>query len=119
MDIRLADVFLIGPDVSDEKYAMEKFFDFKGDVHDVLVSPFLDGLKKLPVWRYYKVERERDIDQISFEVYGTLFYAWMIQYFNDTVDEVFPDGTILNLFNENDLEELYKNIANGDLEQIS
>lgn len=104
----------------EDKYDLEKFLEFKGDTYDVLCSPFLDGLRRLPVWRYYKVEEGfREIDQIAYHVYGNLFYAWLIQYYNDTIEEVFSDGTILNLFSSIDLEELYKNISNGDLEQIS
>lgn len=120
MDERLENVFLIGDEATEERYALEKFFAFKGDGHDVLCSPFLDGLRKLPVWRYYKVDNgEKDIDLISWDAYGTLFYSWLIQYYNDTIDEVFPEGTILSLFDEGDLEELYKNISNGELEDIS
>lgn len=120
MDDRLKKVFLISSEATEERYALEKFLEFKGDTYDVLCSPFLDGLRKLPVWRYYKVEDgARDIDMIAYEVYGSLFYAWLIQYYNDTSEEVFSDDTILNLFSETDLEELYKNISNGDLEQIS
>ena len=120
MDAGIENVFLINSGTFDEQYDIGKFIEFKGDVYDVLVSPFLDGIKKLPVWRYYKVEDgEKDIDLISFDVYGTLFYGWIIQYYNDTTEEVFKEGDILNLFNESDLEELYKNISNGNLEQIS
>lgn len=120
MDERLEDLFLISNEATEERYALEKFMQFKGDAYDVLCSPFLDGLIKLPVWRYYRVDDgEKDIDMISYDAYGTLFYAWLIQYYNDTIDETFPEGTILNLFDENDLEELYKNISAGDLEDIS
>ena len=120
MDDRLKDLFLISTDATDERFSPDKFFEFKGDAYDMLISPFLDGLRKLPVWRYYKVdEGARDIDLIAYQVYGNLFYGWLIQYYNDTIEETFPDGTILNLFSESDLEELYKNIANGNLEQIS
>lgn len=120
MDNRLENVFLISDIATEERYSIEKFLEFKVDSYDVLCAPFLDGLRKLPVWRYYKVdEGAKDIDLISYDVYDTLFYGWMIQYYNDTNEEVFPDGTILKLFSVIDLEELYKNISNGDLEQIS
>lgn len=120
MDNRIENLFLISTEPVNNKYDLEKFLEFKVDTYDVLCSPFLDGLKKLPVWRYYKVEEGfREIDQIAYQVYGNLFYAWLIQYYNDTIEEVFPDGTILNLFSEFDLEELYSNISNGNLEQIS
>lgn len=120
MDDRLEGLFLIDDASSEERYALEKIIAFKGDGHDVLVSPFLDGLKKLPVWRYYRVDDgEKDIDMISYDAYGTLFYAWLIQYYNDTIDEVFQEGTVLSLFNETDLEELYRNISAGELEDIS
>ena len=120
MDDRLKDLFLISMTATDDQYSPDKFFEFKGDAYDVVLSPFLDGLKKLPVWRYYKVdEGARDIDLIAYQVYDNLFYGWLIQYYNNTIEETFPDGTILNLFSPYDLDELYKNIANGNLEQIS
>lgn len=120
MDDRLDDLFLMSDDATEERYALEKFVEFKGDGHDVLISPFLDGLKKLPVWRYYRVDDgEKDIDMISYDAYGTLFYSWMIQFYNDTIDETFDEGTVLGLFSEQDLEELYKNVSAGELEQIS
>lgn len=120
MDDRIQDLFLISTNASDERFSPEKFMEFKGDSYDMLCSPFLDGLRQLPVWRYYKVdEGARDIDLIAYQVYGNLFYGWLIQFYNDTIEETFKDGTILNLFSEEDLEELYQNISNGNLEQIS
>lgn len=120
MDDRLEELFLINNEATEERYALEKFIEFVGDGHDVLTAPFLDGIKTLPVWRYYKVDDgEKDIDLISYDAYGTLFYAWLIQFYNDTVEETFEEGTVLKLFNEQELEELYQNISTGELEQIS
>lgn len=120
-DSRLDKVFTIDKDyVSDERYDIAKFIEFKGDVHDVLCCPFLMGLKKLPLWRYYRVDDgEKDIDNISFDAYGTLFYSFLIQYYNDRYEEEFPEGTVLKLFNVEDLENLYTALSNKDFDKIS
>lgn len=112
-------LFTINEYSSEERYDLTKFFEFKNDVHDVLCSPFLMGLKKLPVWRYYRVDDGyKDIDMISYDAYGTLWYSYLIQIYNDTVDEVFEEGTVLNLFSASDLEELYAKVADKDLTSL-
>lgn len=118
-DERYNNLFTINEYSSEERYDLAKFFEFKGDVYDVLNSPFIMGVQKLPVWRYYKVDDGyKEIDQISFDAYGTLWYAPLIQIYNGTNEEVFSEGTILNLFNIADLENLYVQIADKDLSSL-
>jgi hypothetical protein len=113
-------LFTISDTTTEERYDLSKFMPFKGDTYDVLNSPFLIGLKKLPIWRYYRVnEGYKDIDQISYDAYGTLFYARLIQYYNDTTKETFEDDTVLNLFSVEALETLYMNLSNGNLEDLT
>lgn len=119
MDSRFEDVFTIGEVVSEERYDLEKFIDFKGDCFDVLCSPFLDGLKKLPVWRYYRVnDGFKEIDLISLDAYGTPFHAPLIQHYNDTIEEIFPEDTVLLLFHQDDLEQLYATLSDKDLSKL-
>ena len=51
-DERFDDVFTLEEYTSEERYDLAKFIEFKGDCHDVLCSPFIQALTKLPVWRY-------------------------------------------------------------------
>lgn len=116
----LQGLFITADYASEERYDLAKFLDFKGDGYDALNSPFLLGLKKLSLWRYYKVdEGYKDIDLIAYDAYGSMFYAFLIQFYNDTIDEVFPEGTVLNLFNIEDLEDLYNNLLNNNLSGLS
>lgn len=113
-------LFVIDTDVvSDERYDLAKFMPYKVDTYDVLNCPFLMALKKLPVWRYYRVnEGYKDIDMISYDAYNTLFYAYIIQYYNDTTLEHFEEDTVLKLPSIEDLEDLYANLINKDLSGI-
>lgn len=119
MDDKFEGLFTLNEYTSEERYDIAKFFNFIGDAHDALCCPFFAGLKKLPVWRYYKVDEGfKDIDLISYDAYGTLWYANLIQVYNDTVEEVFEEGTILNLFSASDLENLYAKIADKDMSSL-
>lgn len=118
-DERFDDVFTLEEYTSEERYDLAKFIEFKGDCHDVLCSPFIQALTKLPVWRYYRVnEGYKDIDLISYDAYGTLWYAPLIQLYNGTVEETFPEDTVLYLFKVEDLENLYTVLADKDLTEI-
>ena len=104
---------------SDERYDLAKFLEFIDDDYDAVNSPFLLGLRTLPVWRYYRVnDGYKDIDMISYDAYGTLFYSYLIQFYNDTIEEVFEEGTVLKLFDTEDLEELYTKVSNTELDSI-
>lgn len=119
MSKRFDNVFTMNDYTSEERYDLAKIVRYTENGYDVLNSPFLLGLKTLPVWRYYRVdEGYKDIDLISYDAYGTLFYAYLIQMYNDTIDETFPEGTVLNLFSIEDLEDLYAKVSNNKLDQI-
>lgn len=97
---------------SDEQYDISKFMDYQGDIYDVVASPFLTQLSQLPTVGYYKVdERFRDIDLIASDAYGDLFYAYLIQFYNNDFRESFPEGTVLNLFSADDLQSLYHTMS--------
>ena len=65
---------------SEEKFDKSKFLDFKGDVYDVIGSPFLAQISQLPTVQYYNVNKGfKDIDLISSEVYKSPFFAYLIQ----------------------------------------
>lgn len=99
---------------SDERYSLEKFLNFSTDCYDVLDCPFLYKLKQLPVARYYDVNSGyKDMDSISYDVYGVPYYTYYIMYYNDLTSEVVPSGTILNMFDIADLDDLVYNLSNG------
>ena len=97
---------------SEEKFDISKFLNFENDVYDVLGSPFLAQVKQLPTVEYYDVNNGfREIDLISSEKYGTPFFAYIIQFYNDDFRETFPEGTRLNLFSSEDLNQLYYDLS--------
>ena len=97
---------------SEEKFDISKFLNFKNDVYDVLDCPFLALLSQLPTVEYYNVdEGYKDIDLISSEKYGDPFFAYLIQFYNNDFRETFPEGTKLNLFSLEDLNEIYYTLS--------
>lgn len=97
---------------SEEKFDISKFLDFKNDVYDVLGSPFLTQVQQLPVVEYYNVNNGfKEIDLISSEKYGSPFFAYIIQFYNNDFRETFPEGTILKLFSPEDLNQIYYNLS--------
>ena len=100
---------------SDETYDLAKFMNFVEDVYDVIDCPFLLKLKELPVQKYYYVkDGYRDIDLISQDAYGTPFFTFFIQYYNDTDKIVLDEEDKLNLFASEDLISLFHKMNAGD-----
>lgn len=96
---------------SDEQYDISKFLNYSNGVYDVLASPFLSDLCQLPTIDYYYVdEGYKDIDLIASSVYGDMFFAYLIQFYNNDFRTTFPEGTVLRLFSTSDLNELYYTI---------
>lgn len=99
---------------SSERYDISKFMDFFIDCYDVVNSPFLIGLKELPVVRYYDVNNGyKDIDSISQDVYNNQFYTYLIMFYNDLTSEIVSENTVLKLFSLDDLDELYFKLSNS------
>ena len=97
---------------SEERYDISKFLYYENGVYDTSGSPFLAKLKELPTVKYYYVdEGYREVDLIAQQEYGDLFFAYLIQFYNNMFMETFPEGTKLNLFSSDDLEELYHEMA--------
>lgn len=101
---------------SEETYDLAKFINFVDDAYDVINCPFLLKLKELPTYRYYKInEGYKDIDMISQDAYGTPFFSFFIQYYNDTDKIVFNEDEQLNLFSPEDLIELFHQMSAGEV----
>ena len=73
-------------------------------------------LKELPTYRYYNIsEGYKDIDMISQDAYGTPFFSFFIQYYNDTDKIVFDEDEQLNLFSPEDFIELFHQMSAGEV----
>lgn len=97
---------------SEEKYDLAKFLNFSEGVFDVINSPFLALVRKLPTVDYYRVnDGFKEVDLIASHAYNNMFLAYLIQFYNNDFREVFPEGTVLNLFSLTDLEDLYYNLS--------
>ena len=103
---------------SEEKFDISKFLDFQDNIYDVINSPFLAQLSELQTVDYYDVDNGyRDIDMIATDYYGDQFLAYLIQFYNNDFRTQFPEGTRLNMFSMDDLNELfYKLSAQSNLE---
>lgn len=109
-------LFTIADITTDERYDLAKFMPWKEDTFDVLNAPFLTGLSELPVWRYYRInEGFKDIDLISQDAYGTPVYSSLIQIYNGTTEETFPEDTVLKLFDVESLEQLYADMVDKNM----
>lgn len=94
-----------------EEYDIGKFLDFKVDVYDVINSPFLEGLRELPVEKYYVVEGgNEDLDIIAQKCYGSAFLAYYIQFYNDMETEYATEGSKIKLFSPDALNTLVNDI---------
>lgn len=97
---------------SEEQYDISKFMDYQDGVYDVVASPFLEQLKQLQTVSYYYVDNGyHEVDLIASAVYGDLFYAYLIQFYNNDFRETFPDGTVLRMFSSEDLKALYHELS--------
>ena len=113
------ELFTIADVTTEERYDLSKFMPWKEDTYDVLNSPFLLCLNELPVWRYYRVnEGFKDIDLISQDAYNTPFYSSLIQIYNNTIEETFPEDTVLKLFNVDALEQLYADMVHKNMGNV-
>ena len=98
---------------SEEKFDISKFLYFQDNIYDVIDSPFLCQLSQLQTVGYYDVDERgyRDIDMIATDYYGDQFFAYLIQFYNNDFRLQFPEGTRLNMFSVNDLNELFHKLS--------
>lgn len=97
---------------SDEKFDISKFMDFQDNIYDVINSPFLAQLSQLQTVDYYDVNKGyKDIDMIATDYYGDQFLAYLIQFYNNDFRATFPEGTKLNMFSIDDLNELFLKLS--------
>lgn len=104
------EIFFFKFDVeSDERFVMEKFYEADEDTFDIYNSNFLNTIKELARFGEYIVTNEEQrIDVISYEIYGSTQYWWMLLEYNDIVDQFsIKKGDIINFFDLESLEGKY------------
>lgn len=104
--------------VTDSRYDMAKFMDFKVDNYDILDSYFIKELKKLPVAGVHVISdllEEKKPDYIAHRIYNNVHFWWIILMYNDIIDlEELKLGKQLNYINLSDLESLYFELKSKD-----
>lgn len=100
--------FFINPLLdSDERVDMSRFME-STDGFDPLTSTFLKELKSLKVARKYIVQNEAARpDLVSFRVYSTTQYWWVLLFYNGlTLTDDLVGGTVINCPRLDDIEDL-------------
>ncbi len=94
---------------SDERFVMEKFIEKDLDFFDVYNSNFLFLINEIKEYGEFKVtNEERRIDLISYNIYGSTQFWWMLLEYNDIVDQfAISKGDVLKFFDLSDLESKY------------
>ncbi len=92
-----------------ERFQYERFSKWDEDFYDVLDSNFLATLKELKTSGEFLVTKdEQRIDIISYRIYGTTKYWWILLEFNDIVDQfTIKVGDLIKFFDLTDLEKKY------------
>ena len=103
-------MFYINTDLeSKERYDMAKFSEYLTDNFDILNSYFVHKLKSLAEFGQYAVQAEEErAELISFKIYGSTQYWWLLLLYNDlTAWEQLTAGLTLKYPSITSLEDLY------------
>ena len=92
-----------------ERYDPTKFMEFVEKGHDISVSYFINRLLELqPAGIHKVITEESRLDTISFKIYGSTQYWWLIMLYNKIIDfESVVNGMEIQYPSLNDLESLY------------
>jgi hypothetical protein len=95
-----------------ERFDFSKFCEYTNGEYDNFTSSFLIDLKKLATENSYTVTYEEDrIDLISYKIYGSTQYWWILIEYNAILDPfTIPNGTIINYPSLQDLQLLLFNL---------
>lgn len=94
---------------SDSRFDMEKFIEKDSDFFDIYNSNFLSVINTIKQTGEFKVTNEEmRIDLISYRIYGTTQFWWMLLEYNNIIDQFsIKQGDILKFFDLSDLESKY------------
>ena len=92
-----------------ERFVMEKFTEPEGDFFDVLNSYFLNTIKDIKrAGEFLVTDQEKRIDVISYMIYGSTQYWWLLLEYNDIIDQsTIKTGDAISFFDLSDLESKY------------
>lgn len=96
------------------RFDLERFVEFKNGYYDILNSPILENLKKLPAIGQYKiVEYQYRPDVQSYNIYKDHQYWPFLLSYNGigSVDQL-TLGKVLKYFSLSDLEKLLYTFSN-------
>jgi len=108
----MAEHFIDLNSTSQDRYSLSKFMKFT-DIDDPLTSNFLDELLKIRPTGTYVVKNElARPDMLSYRIYGSTQYWWVILYYN-SMTSVYDItlGMTISYPSITDLEELYFSLA--------
>ena len=95
------------------RYDEGRFLEWKEDMYDVLNSYFVERIKGLSVaGEYVVVSEEGRPDLLSYNLYGSTQYWWVLLIYNDLINpEDLKSGMTVRYFSVDDLEELFFRLA--------
>jgi len=104
---------------SKERFDLSRFVEFTNGCHDFLLSYFVRELKNLKQYSTFVVQNEEYRPElISYKIYGSVQYWWIIMFYNDLVSiEDITTGLMIGYPSIADLESLYFTLKSKSLEQ--
>jgi len=92
-----------------DRYAANKFMEWKGDMFDILDSYFIHKVKSLPIFGVYSVSfDEKRPELISYRIYGAIQYWYILMIYNNRISNTeFSTGDQINYPSISDIEDLF------------
>jgi len=96
-----------------DRFQYERFSEWEEGFYDVLNSSFLSTINELEIAGEFLVTKdEMRIDIISYRIYGSTKYWWILLEFNDIIDQfTIKTGDLLKFFSLTDLEKKYAELT--------
>ena len=94
----------------DNRFNFPNFIEFKNNVYDTMDSVMTGEIRKLPSAGVYNVRSLEDQrpDLVSYNIYGTIEYWWIILRYNGMIDFTKLRGdTTINFPSERNIDDLY------------
>jgi nucleoid-associated protein YgaU len=119
MSTSLSEFFINLDKEASERYDMSRFMNYDTDNHDPLTSNFLRSLQALQPQGQYTVQGEDGRpDNLSFKIYGSTQYWWIILLYNGISEfDKISTGDVLNYPGLDSLEDLYFGLKAKELGQ--
>jgi len=91
------------------RYDLAKFMEYTNNCYDVLTSYVLENISALEISETNVVQTEEQRpDLISYNIYGTTQYWWILMHFNAFINiDNFINSVNYNIFSITDLEDMY------------